>query len=63
MNYMLANLKAANASVFFNLATVISIIAGVVIMREHLYWYQIVGGVCIIVSVWGTNYYENRKIR
>lgn len=61
MNYMLANLKAANASVFFNLATVISIIAGVVIMQEHLYWYQIIGGLCIIVSVWGTNYYENRK--
>ena len=63
MNYMLANLKAANASVFFNLATVISIIAGVVIMREQLYWYQIIGGFCIIVSVWGTNYYENRKIK
>ena len=63
MNYMLANLKAANASVFFNLATVISIIAGVIIMRERLYWYQMIGGFCIIVSVWGTNYYENREIK
>ncbi len=60
MNFMLSRLKAANASVFNNLATVISILAGVLILKEHLYWYQIVGGFCIILSVWGTNYYENK---
>lgn len=59
MNYMLSRLKAANASLFTNLATVISIIAGIVIMKEKLYWYQIIGGVLIILSVWGANYYEN----
>lgn len=60
MNYMLAKLKAANASVFVNLATVISILAGVLWLHEALHWYQAVGGVFIIAGVWGTNYYENR---
>ena len=48
MNYMLSKLKAVNAAVFINLAT------------EHLYWYQAVGGILIVLSVWGTNYFENR---
>lgn len=62
MNYMLANLPAVNASVFNNLATVISILAGVVIAHETLYWYQIAGGVLIISGVAGTNFFSNDKI-
>ncbi|MFR1053637.1 MAG: hypothetical protein ACLSFB_03880 [[Clostridium] scindens] len=38
----------------------ISIAAGVLIVKEHLYWYQAVGGILIVLSVWGTNYFENR---
>ncbi len=60
MNYMLSKMKAANAAVFDNLATVISILAGVLWLHEALHWYQILGGVFIIAGVWGTNYYENR---
>lgn len=61
MNYMLANLPAVNASVFSNLATVISILAGVVIAHESLYWYQIAGGALIISGVVGTNFFNNGK--
>lgn len=61
MNYMLSKLKAVNAAVFINLATVISIVAGVAIMKDKLYWYQLAGGSLILLSVWGTNYYENKK--
>lgn len=61
MNYMLSKLRAVNAAVFINLATVISIAAGVLIVKEHLHWYQVVGGIFIILSVWGTSYYENRQ--
>lgn len=60
MNYMLSRLKAANASVFFNLSTVISIAAGIVVVGETLRWYQIAGGLLIIISVWGMNYRKNR---
>lgn len=61
MNYMLANLPAVNASVFSNLATVISILAGVVIAHESLYWYQIAGGALIISGVVGTNFFNSEK--
>lgn len=61
LNYMLSKLKAANAAVFMNLATVISIAAGILVAGERLRWYQIIGGLIIIISAWGTNYYENRK--
>jgi len=60
MNYMLSRLRAVNAAVFINLATVISIAAGVLVVGEHLYWYQVAGGILIILSVWGTSYYESK---
>ncbi len=56
MNYMLANLPAVNVSIFNNLATLISILSGVLIAHETLYWYQIIGGILIISSVIGINY-------
>ena len=61
MNYTLSRLPAANAAVFMNLATVISILAGVIFLQEKLAWYQVVGGSFIVLSVWGTNYLEQRQ--
>lgn len=61
MNYMLANLQAVNVSIFNNLATLISILSGVIIAHESLYWYQIIGGVLIITSVIGINYLDIKQ--
>lgn len=63
MNYMLAHLQAVNVSVFNNLATLISILSGVIIAHELLYWYQIVGGILIVSSVIGINYLDVIKKR
>lgn len=66
MNYMLAHLQAVNVSIFNNLATLISILSGVIIARESLYWYQIVGGILIVSSVIGINYSDiikNKEIK
>jgi drug/metabolite transporter (DMT)-like permease len=57
LNYMLSKLPASSSAVFSNLTTVISITAGVFIRHEPFYWYQIAGGVMIVLGVWGTNYY------
>ena len=57
LNYMLSKLTASSSAVFSNLTTVISIIAGVFIRHESFYWYQLAGGILIILGVWGTNYY------
>lgn len=57
LNYMLSKLTASSAAVFTNLTTVVSVLAGVFIMREPFFWYQLIGGVLIVLGVWGTNYY------
>ncbi len=60
-NYALKGLEASRASIFTHLATIISILAGMVILNESLYGYQILGGLLIIIGVIGTNYYSNKS--
>jgi len=57
LNFTLSRIKASQSSVFSNLVTVISIIAGIVFLGENFFWFQIIGGIMIITGVWGTNYY------
>jgi drug/metabolite transporter (DMT)-like permease len=61
VNYMLSKLPASNSAVFSNLTTVISIIAGVFIRHEAFHWYQLAGGIMIILGVWGTNRYKPQQ--
>ncbi|HAA80455.1 MAG TPA: EamA family transporter, partial [Thermoanaerobacter sp.] len=56
-NYALSKLPASQASVFANLTTVISIIAGITIRHETFYWYHVIGAIMILIGVWGTNYF------
>lgn len=58
LNFMLSKLEAARSSVFTNLVTVFSIIAGVTLAHEPFYWYNAVGGIMILFGVWGTNRYS-----
>lgn len=58
MNYTLSKINAAQAAVFANFTTVVSILAGVFIRNEAFYGFQIVGAVLIIIGVWGTNYFS-----
>ena len=62
VNYMLSKLPAASSSVFSNLTTVISIIAGVFVRHEAFHWYQVAGGILIILGVWGTNRYRPQPV-
>ncbi len=57
LNFTLSRIKSFQSSVFANLVTVISIIAGVTFRNEPFYWFQVVGAVVIILGVWGTNYF------
>lgn len=60
VNYMLSKLEASQSSVFANLVTIVSIFAGVVILKEDFFWYHFVGGTMILLGVWGTNYYGSK---
>lgn len=61
LNYMLSKLPATNSVVFSNLTTVISIAAGVFVRHEAFHWYQLAGGIMIILGVWGTNRYKPKQ--
>ncbi|SDC01482.1 MULTISPECIES: DMT family transporter [unclassified Candidatus Frackibacter] len=59
LNFMLSKIEASRSAVFTNLTTIISIIGGVVFRNEPFYWFHIIGGIMILLGVWGTNYYGN----
>ncbi len=55
MAYMLAHMPAVKATIFGNLSTAISIVAGVVFLREPLFLYHVVCTALIIAGVVGTS--------
>ena len=61
MNYMLSKVEASRSAVFANLVTIVSIIAGVVLLKDPFYWYHSVGSVLIVAGVWGTNQFRRQN--
>jgi len=61
VNYTLSRIPAVQSSLFANLVTVISLVAGVVFLGESLPVYKIVGSVMIVTGVFGTNYFQTAK--
>lgn len=42
-------------SAFNHVSTIVTMIAGVVILNESLSWYHLAGAVCIMIGVLGSN--------
>lgn len=57
VNYSISKMPVTQFSVFGNLVTLVSIFAGVFILKEDFFWYHIVGTVLILLGVWGTVYF------
>jgi len=55
MSYMLANMEAVKATIFGNLSTAISIVAGVLILHEPLAVYHVICTLLIIIGVIGVS--------
>lgn len=60
-NYTLSKLEASQMSVFNNLTTLIAVAAAVLVLKEPLHWYHMVGGALIISGVWGTTAVTAKK--
>ena len=60
-NYVLSKIEASKMSVFSNLGTVISIVAGVVFLKEEVFYYHIIGSLLIIGGVMGTNFLGDKN--
>ncbi|WP_042164438.1 DMT family transporter [Paenibacillus gorillae] len=69
-SFALSRLEASKVSVFSNLSTLISIMAGALILNERITIYHVIGAIMIIVGVLGTNrkqqqlrHQRNRPVR
>ena len=54
VNFTLKNLEAHVSSIYANLATIVSILAGYFLLNEAIYYYHIIGSAMIIIGVYGT---------
>lgn len=54
-NYLLSKMEASKMSVFANLSTIVSMIAGAVFLGEEVTIYHLIGSIMIIAGVIGTN--------
>lgn len=57
VNYSISKMPVSQFAVFGNLVTLVSIFAGVFILKEDFFWYHIVGSIVILLGVWGTVYF------
>ncbi len=55
LNYAITHISIAKASIFANITTVISIFAGVLILKESFGVFQIIGSVVVILSAYFVN--------
>lgn len=60
INFTLSKIEASKAAVFTNLATIVSIIAGVALLNESFKLYHLIGSSLILLGVWGTNYFTGK---
>jgi len=64
VNFALSKVPAHVSSIYSNLSTIVALIAGAVLLSERLYYYHYIGGLMIIIGVYGTvrfNRYANNK--
>jgi len=61
-NYTLSEIAASKMSVFSNLSTLITVVAGSVFLNEKIEYYHIIGGAMIILGILGINFLGTKNI-
>jgi len=60
VNYSLAKLPVARSSIFNCMSTVVSVLAGVIVMNDSFSWLSAVSFVWILFGVWGVNTFAQK---
>ena len=60
LNYAVTHLEVSKTSILTNLAPIVSILAGVLILNERFLWYHFVGSVIILLGVIGATWFSPR---
>ncbi|OPJ59284.1 DMT family transporter [Clostridium oryzae] len=58
-NFTLSKIQASKSAVFANLSTIVSVVAGVLILKESFHIYHLIGAVMILTGVWGANKFNS----
>ncbi|GAA0720742.1 DMT family transporter [Clostridium malenominatum] len=59
-NYALSKIEASKMSVFSNLSTLITMVAGVIFLNEKLEYFHIIGAIMILLGIIGTNFLNKK---
>ena len=62
VNYSISRMTVTQSAIFGNISTVVSILAGVLVLKEDFFWYDFIGAVMIIAGVWGTVYFGWKRL-
>ena len=57
---ILKRISSSQLVIFFNLSTLVAIVAGWLFMNESIHYYHLLGAVVIILGVIGTNYFKSK---
>lgn len=60
VNYSLAHLPVARSSIFNCTSTIVSVLAGVIIMHDPFSWISLIAFVLILFGVWGVNTFAQK---
>lgn len=60
VNYSISKMKMSQFAVFGNFTTIVSVFAGIFILKERFLWYHVVGTIMILLGVWGTVYFGEK---
>jgi len=66
VNFSLSKLPAHISSIYSNISTMVAVIAGAIFLNEKVEFYHIIGGLMIVVGVYGAariNYLRNRRVK
>lgn len=56
-NYALARLPVTRATIFTTFSTIVSVLSGIIIMKDPFTWVSFVAFVLILFGVWGVNHF------
>lgn len=59
LNFMLSRVEAARAAAYINLTTVVAVVAGVFLNGDPLHAFHAIGGILILLGVWGANRFRS----
>lgn len=62
INYSLSKLPVTRSTVFGSISTLVSILAGIVVMHDPFAWNSILAFVLILTGVWGVKFFASKTV-